>query len=148
MKRPSLHRPQQSTLSQTWRSTPRAQKWHKTSFWEWHSGKCNSLPGTSHSPHASLLRKATRAFVSPIPLLSKGNGRSGLPLAPWAVVVCWWSPSLQTQSKWVCLHGHPRFGMKMPCFHRPHLCNLRQIGRPTPRTQPQATQNQVLVPVR
>ena len=47
---------------------------------------------------------------------------------------CWWSPSLQTQSKCVCLHGHPRFGMKMPCFHRPHLCNLSQIWRSTPRT--------------
>ena len=137
-------------LSQIWRSTPRT---HLTDETKPGPGNCilesKTLLMEQTTDPMRLCSGKQRLPFSPLSLSSQiGQRGSGLPLAPWALLVCWWSPELQTHSRWVCLHGHPRFGMKMPCFHRPHLCNLRQIGRPTPRTQPQATQNQVLVPVR
>ena len=35
----------------------------------------------------------------------KGQGGSGLPLAPWALLLGWWSPQLETNSKRVLLGG-------------------------------------------
>ena len=34
-----------------------------------------------------------------------GQGGSGLPLAPWALQLGWWSPELETNSKRVLLWG-------------------------------------------
>ena len=41
---------------------------------------------------------STLAFFSPSPLVSIGQRGSGLPLAPWALLLCWWSPELETHS--------------------------------------------------
>ena len=84
-------------------------------------------------PSCFFAEEATHAFVSPIPLLSKGKGESGLPLAPWAVVVCWWSPELETHCKRVFLLGEAGFGMTRPCLPRPQHSTLSQRGRSAPR---------------
>ena len=34
-----------------------------------------------------------------------GQGGSGLPLAPWALLLGWWSPQLETYSKRLLLWG-------------------------------------------
>ena len=34
-----------------------------------------------------------------------GQGGSGLPLAPWALLLGWWSPQLETNSKRLLLRG-------------------------------------------
>ena len=35
----------------------------------------------------------------------QGEGVSGLSLAPWALLLEWWSPQLETNSKRLLLHG-------------------------------------------
>ena len=35
----------------------------------------------------------------------QGQGGSGLPLAPWALLLGWWSPQRETNSKRVLLRG-------------------------------------------
>ena len=88
-------------------------------FREMHPGKVDSPWGTNHSPNAPLLNKAMLAFFSPIPLVSIGQRESGLPLAPWALLLCLWSPHLETHSKRVLLLGEAGIGMKMPSGRRP-----------------------------
>ena len=78
------------------------------------SGKVDSPQGTNHSPNAPLLSKATLAFFSPSPLDSIGQRQSGLALAPWALLLCWWSPELETHSKCVLLHDEAGVGTKIP----------------------------------
>ena len=63
-------------------------------FLELHSGKVDSPRGTKHNPNAPLLNKATLAFFSPSPLVSIGQRGPGLPLAPWALLLCCCSPDL------------------------------------------------------
>ena len=78
---------------------------------ELHSGKFNSPRGTNHNRNAPLLSKAS--------LVSRGHRGSGLPLAPWALLLCWWSPELETHSKHILLHGEAGVGTKMPPGCRP-----------------------------
>ena len=68
------------------------------------------------------------------PSALQGQGRSGLPLAPWALLVCWWSPELETHSSHIVLHGKAGFEMKRPCVHRPQQSTLSQTWRSTPRS--------------
>ena len=52
-----------------------------------------------------------------------------LPTAPLALVLCWWSPELETNSKRALLRGEVGWGLKRPCVHwpqHPTLCHLRQ----------------------
>ena len=84
----------------------------KTLLRELHSGKVDSPRGTNHSPNAPLLSKATLAFFSPSPLVSIGQRGSGLPLAPWALLLCWCSPELGSHSKRVLLRGEAGVGTK------------------------------------
>ena len=43
---------------------------------------------------------------SPLALGSpKGQGGSGVPLPPWALLLGWWSPPLETNSKRLLLRG-------------------------------------------
>ena len=86
---------------------------------ELHSGKFNSPRGTNHSRNVPLLSKATLAFFSPSPLVSRGHRGSGLLLAPWALLLCWWSPELETHSKGILLRGEAGVGTKMPPGCRP-----------------------------
>ena len=46
------------------------------------------------------LPSSTRALGSPY-----GQGGSGLPLTPWAVLLGWWSPQLETKAKGHLLRG-------------------------------------------
>ena len=54
---------------------------------------------------------------SPSPLLRIGQGGSGLPLAPWALLLAWWSPQLETNSKRLLLRAEGWFDLKRPCVH-------------------------------
>ena len=99
----------------------------QTPFRELHSGKVDSPRGTNHSPNAPLLNKATLAFFSPSRLVSRGQRGSGLPLAPWALLLCSWSPELETHSERVLLRGEAGVGRKMPSGRRPQQSPRSQL---------------------
>ena len=101
-------------------------------FKELHSGKVDSPRGAKQSPNAPLLSKATLAFFSPSPLVSIGQRGSGLPLAPWALLLCWWSPELEIHSKPVLLRGEVGVGRKMPSGSRPQKSPQNQLGSSSP----------------
>ena len=42
-----------------------------------------------------------------------------MPLAPWALLLGWWSPQLETHSKRLLLRAEGRFGLKKTCVHWP-----------------------------
>ena len=42
-----------------------------------------------------------------------------LPTAPLALVLCWWSLEMETNSKCALLCGEGGWGQKRPCVHRP-----------------------------
>ena len=86
---------------------------------ELHSGKFNSPRVTNHSRNAPLLSKASLAFFSPSPLVSRGLRGSWLPLAPWALLLCFWSHELETHPKRVPLRGESGAGRKMPSGRSP-----------------------------
>ena len=98
-----------------------------------HSGKVDSPRGTNHSPNAPLLSKATLAFFSPSPLVSIGQRGSGLPLAPWALLLCWWSPYHEPHSKRILLRGEAGVGTKIPSGRWPEQSTRRQLGSSAPR---------------
>ena len=50
---------------------------------------------------------------------AQGQGGSGLPLAPWALLLGWWSPQLATNCKRLLPRGEAGFGMKKPCVPWP-----------------------------
>ena len=99
-------------------------------FW-----KVRLCSGNNHSLHVPLLSKATLAFFSPSPLVSRGQCGAGLPLAPWALLFCWWSPVMETHSNSFLLRGEAGVGRKMPSGRRPQQYPRRQLGRSTPRPQ-------------
>ena len=39
------------------------------------------------------------AYFSPSPVLQQSQGDFGLPLDPWALLLGWWSPELETNCK-------------------------------------------------
>ena len=52
-----------------------------------------------------------------------------LPPAPLALVLCWWSLEMETNSKGALLCGEGGWGLKRPCVHwpqQPILCHLRR----------------------
>ena len=102
---------------------------------ELHSGNVDSPQGTNHSPNAPLLSKATLAFFSPRPLGSIGQRGSGLPLAPWALMLCWGSPAPETHSKWVLLRGQVGLGLRKASAPWPQPSPLSQLGRSALRTR-------------
>ena len=56
-----------------------------------------------------------------------------LPTAPLALVLCWWSQEMETNSKCALLGGEGGWGQKRPCVHWPQHPIFRQLGRDTPR---------------
>ena len=52
-----------------------------------------------------------------------------LPPAPCALVLCWWSLELETNSKRALLCGEGGWGLKRPCVHWPQHPTSRQLGR-------------------
>ena len=99
-------------------------------FW-----KVRLCSGNNHSLHAPLLSKATLAFFSPNPLVSRGQRRSGLPLSPWALLLCWWCPELEIHSKPLLIRGEAGVGMKMASGRRPQQFPRSQLGSSAPRPQ-------------
>ena len=82
-----------------------SQRQPKTSFWELHSAKGNSLPAANHIPYSPWLRKAAQAVFATGPALSIGQSGARLHLDPWALLLCWGSPARETQSPRVLLRG-------------------------------------------
>ena len=101
----------------------------KTSFLELHPAKGNSPRAANHSPNAPLLRKAAQAVFAPGPALSLGRCGAGLPLAPWALLLCWGSLAPENHSQWVLLRGEAGLGARRPSAPRPQPCPLSQLGR-------------------
>ena len=52
-----------------------------------------------------------------------------LPPSLCALVICWWSPELETTSKHALLQGEGGWGLKRPCVHGPHHPTFCQLGR-------------------
>ena len=52
-----------------------------------------------------------------------------LPTAPLALVLCWWSLEMETNSKCALLCGEGGWGQKRPCVHWPQHPIFRQLGR-------------------
>ena len=57
------------------------------------------------------------------------QGGSGLPPAPWALVLCRASLELETNSKGALLQGEGGRGLKRPCVHCPQHTILCPLGR-------------------
>ena len=75
-----------------------------------------------------------RFVVSPLGLcLPYILGESGLPPAPWALVLCWWSLDLETNCNHALLWGEGVWGLKRPFVHWPQHPKLCQIWRDTAR---------------
>ena len=105
----------------------------KTSFWELHPAKGNSPPAANHSLTLPLCRNSTQAVYTPGPPLSIGQSGAGLPLAPWALLLCWGSPAPKTHSHQVLLRGEAGLGARRPSAPSPQPCPLSQLGRSAPR---------------
>ena len=52
-----------------------------------------------------------------------------LPTAPLALVLCWWSLEMETNSKCALLCGEGGWGQKRPCVHWPQHPILCHLGR-------------------
>ena len=73
------------------------------------------------------------AVFTPRPPLSRGQSGAGLPLAPWALLLCWGSPMPETHSPRVILGGEAGLGARSPSTPTPQPCPLSQLGRSAPR---------------
>ena len=56
-----------------------------------------------------------------------------MPLAPWALLICWWSSELEIHSKRVLLRGETGVGMKIHSELNPHQSPRSQLGSSAPR---------------
>ena len=113
-----------------------SQRRPKTSFLELHPAKGNSHRAANQSPNAPRLRKAVQAVFAPVPTLSIGRRGVGLPLAPWALLLCWGSLAPETHSPRLLLRGQAGLGARRPSGPRPQPCTLSQLGRSAPRPRP------------
>ena len=84
--------------------------------------------GAHTSPTATLLRKATQAFFAPSRPLAVGQSGAGLPLAPWALLLCRGSPEPESHSQCVLLRGEAGLGVRRPSSPRPQQCPPSQVG--------------------
>ena len=125
---PEPARPLSAEVPSQWRP--------KTSFVELHSANGNSPRAANHSPKAPPLRIASEAVFAPGPALSIGRCGVGLPLAPWALLLCWGSLAPETHSPRVLLRGQAGRGPGRPSAPRPQPCPLSQLVRSAPRPQP------------
>ena len=58
-----------------------------------------------------------------------------LPTAPLALVLCWWSLEMETNSKCALLCGEGGWDQNRPCVHWPQHPIFRQLWRDTPRAR-------------
>ena len=83
--------------------------------------------GNKPQPQCAFDQQSHACLFSHSPLESIGQSGSGLPLAPWALMLCFWSPELETHSKRVLLHGEAGVGRKMPSGGRRHQSPRSQL---------------------
>ena len=126
LKRPRVHWPHYPNFRQLGRDPARAHLRKGTNL---DSGSCihesETLLGKSSSAPMRVCSGKQRFPVSHQGLcLPQGQGISGLPLAPWALVHCRSSLELETNSKRALLWGEGRWGLKGPCVHWPQHPNL------------------------
>ena len=72
-------------------------------------------------------------FSTPSHWVSIGQIGSGLPLAPWALLLCWCSPEREIHSKHVLLRGEAGLGRKIPSGCRSLQSPWSQLGSSEPR---------------
>ena len=89
--------------------------------------------GNKPQPQCAFAQQSHACLFSHSPLESIGQSGSGLPLAPWALMLCFWSPELETHSKRVLLRGEAGVGRKMPSGRRPQQSTQGQLGNLAPR---------------
>ena len=89
-------------------------------------GKLSS--SSKPQPHRALAQESNASHFSPCPLLSRVQSGAGLPLAPWALLLCWGSPVPETNSRQVLLGGEAGLGARSPSGPRPGPCPLSQLG--------------------
>ena len=133
-RRPSAPSPQPCPLSQLGRSAPRPRPRDGPKR---ASGCCilqsETLPAANHIPYLPWLMKAAQAVFAPGPALSIGQSGAGLPLAPWALLLCWGFPAPESHSTQVLLRGQAGLGVLSPSSPRPRPGPLSQHGRSAPR---------------
>ena len=143
LKRPFVHWPQHPKLCQLWRAPTRS---HFRKGTKLASGSCiresETLLGKPSSAPMRVCSGKQRFLVTPLGLcLPYGQGGSVLPTAPWALVLCWWSLELETNSKRALLCGEGGWGLKRPCVHWPQHPTLCQVGREPARPISEKAQN-------
>ncbi len=106
-----------------------SQRRPKARFWELHSAKGHSPWAANHSLAVTPRRISTQALFTPGPPLSIGQSGAGLPLAPWALLLCWGSLAPETHSPRVLLRGQAGLGARRPSAPWAQPCPLNQLGR-------------------
>ena len=134
LKMPCVHSPFHPTLCQLGRDPARAPLRKGTKL---ASGCCiresETLLGKPSSAPMPVCSGKQRFLVSPLAnCLPKEKGGSGLPPAPCALVFCWWSLELETNSKYALIHEEGGWCLKRPCVHWPHQPTFHQLGRDPP----------------
>ena len=135
LKRPCGHWPHHPTLPQLGREPLRA---HLRSGTKLASGSCiherETLLWKSSSAPMRVCSGKQYLTISLLGLCSPyGLGGSVLPPSLCALVICWWSPELETTSKHALLQGEGGWGLKRPCVHGPQHPTLCHLGRDPPR---------------
>ena len=69
-----------------------------------------------------------QAVFAPRPPLDFGQSGAGLPLAPWALLLCRGSPEPESHSQCVLLRSEAGLGVRRPSSPRPHQCPQSQSG--------------------
>ena len=131
---PSGRRPQLSPQSQLGTSAPRPHLTHgpnevlRAAFWKL------TLLGDQTAVQMHLCSAKQRwPFSNPSHWVSIGQIGSGLPLAPWALLLCWCSPEREIHSKHVLLRGEAGLGRKIPSGCRSLQSPWSQLGSSEPR---------------
>ena len=106
-----------------------SQRGPKASFGELNSAKGHSPWAANHSLAVTPRRISTQALFTPGPPLSIGQSGAGLPLAPWALLLCWGSLAPETHSPRVLLRGQAGLGARRPSAPWAQPCPLNQLGR-------------------
>ena len=91
-------------------------------------GTGNATRAAHTSPTAPLVREATQAIFARSPPQSNGQSGAGLPLAPWALMLCWGSPAPETHPQSFLLRGEAGLGLRRPSSPRPQQCPASQAG--------------------
>ena len=100
----------------------------RSAFW-----KSRLSSGSKPQPQCAFAEHTNACLFLPSPQVSIGQRGSGLPLPPWALLLCWWSPELGSHSKRDLLRGEAGVGTKIPSERMPVQSSTRQLGNSGPR---------------